>query len=191
MKKGFISLIIIMISISLFCCYHIYYYYVDRGSDNLVRNNYYDSKNEVSKVENLSSEIHEKYLGIIKIPKINLEKGFYSVDSKNNNVNKNVTILKESTLPSDNGSIIYLAAHSGHGPLAYFKDLDNLVIDDMIYLTINNNHYNYIVNDIYELEKNGKIIVNHNIHDNYLVLTTCAPNNKQLVVVSKLISNNL
>lgn len=191
MKKGTISLMIIMISIALFCCYHIYYYYINRESDNLIRNNYYDNSNELSKVESISNEIKEKYLGVIKIPKINLEKGFYSVGSKNNNVNKNVTILKESTLPSDTGSVIYLAAHSGHGPLAYFKDLDNLVIDDMVYLTINNNHYDYIVNDIYELEKNGKITVNHNIHDNYLVLTTCAPNNKQLIVVSKLINNNL
>ena len=187
MKRKSVSLIIIMISISLFVCYHIYYQFVDYGSSNLVRN-YYDSKNIV-KVEKINNEMHEKYLGIIKIPKIDLEKGFYNIDSKNNNIDKNVTILKESTLPNPNGSIIYLIAHSGTGYHAFFKDIDKLTLDDTIYLDINNNSYQYIINDIYEMDKNGKITVNHNIHDNYLVLTTCSNNkNKQLVIVSKLVN---
>lgn len=186
MKRSSISLIIIMISIALFCCYHIYYAYIDYGSDNLIRETY-NENNEVIKVSNLSNEVHEKYLGIIKIPSINLEEGFYNFDSKNNNVDKSVTILKESTFPSDDGSIIYLAAHSGHGPKAFFKDLKKLLINDIIYLNIKENGYQYIVNDIYEEDKNGTITVNHNIHDNYLILTTCSSNNKQLIIVSKLI----
>ena len=191
MKKGSISLIIIMISIALFACYHIYYQYVDYGSDNLVRD-YYDKESTIVKVEKINSEVHEKYLGIIKIPKINLEKGFYNIDSKNNDINKNVTILKESVMPNINGSIIYLIAHSGTGYHAFFKDIDKLTINDIINLDINNNSYQYIVNDIYEMDKNGKIMVNHNIHDNYLVLTTCSKNkDKQLIIVSKMVNKSI
>ena len=71
------------------------------------------------------------------------------MDSRNNDVNKSVTILKESVLPNGNGSIIYLTAHSGTGYLAFFKDIDKLEINDIIHLDIKNNNYQYIVNNIY------------------------------------------
>ena len=187
-EKKHISLIIIMISLSLFCCYHIYYYFLDKGNSNLIRNYYISETNEETKpiVKKINNE-NEEYLGILKIPKINLRQGFYNINSKNNNVSKSVTILNESTMLNNNGSIIYLTAHSGSGYLAFFKDLNKLVINDMIYLDIDGNHYKYIVNEIYELKRNGKIMVNHNIHENYLVLSTCSNKDKQLVVISKLI----
>ncbi len=186
-RKYHISLIIIMLSLALFSSYHIYYYFLDKGSDNLQEVYYDNHKPEVilTKVDN----DYEEYLGILRIPKINLKEGFYSINSKNNNINKSVTILKESKLDIHNGSIIYLVAHSGTGYKAFFKDLDKLNINDILYLDINGNYYEYIINDKYELDKNGKITVSHNIHDDYLVLSTCSKNKeKQLVIVSKLIS---
>ena len=193
-EKGHISLIIIMASLSLFCCYHIYYYFLDKGSNDLIRDYYYSDNTSISEskqlVKKMNIEEKEEYLGILKIPKINLRQGFYNVNSKNNDVSKNITILKESTMPSIDGSIIYLVAHSGYGYLAYFKDLNKLGLDDQVYLDMNHHTYQYVVSDIYEIEKNGKIIVNHNIHDNYLILSTCSNNDKQLVVVSKLIKNS-
>ena len=188
-EKRCISLIIIMVSLSLFCCYHIYYYFLDKGSSDLVRNYYVSELNEETKpvVKKINNKGVEEYLGILKIPKINLRQGFYNINSNNNIVSKSVTILKESTMPSNNGSIIYLTAHSGSGYLAFFKDLNKLDINDMVYLDIDGNNYQYIVNNIYELERSGKIIVNHNIHENYLVLSTCGNNDKQLVVSSKLV----
>jgi len=192
MKKSHISLIIFMIAISLFGSYHIYYYFLDKKSDNLVRN-YYENhvvEKEESKgmIKKINLEEKEEYLGILKIPKIDLKEGFYDINSKNNNINNAVTILKESILPSGNGSIVYLTAHSGYGYLAFFKDIDKLEVNDIIYLDIKNNSYQYIVNDIYEVDKNGLITINHNINDNYLVLTTCSKNkDKQLVITSKLL----
>ena len=189
MKKSIhISLIIIMLSLALFCCYHIYYYFLDQGSNELVEA-YYERKIEPERiVTKIDRKEKEEYLGILKIPKINLKEGFYQINSKNNNISKSVTILKESVLTIGNGSIIYLIAHSGTGYLAFFKDLNKLNINDMLYLDINNNSYQYVINDIYEVEKNGKIMVNHNIHEDYLVLSTCGENNKQLVITSKLIN---
>ena len=192
-EKKHISLIIVMVSLSLFCSYHIYYYFLDKGSNDLVRSFYKESIPLVEEqpiARNMNIEEKEEYLGILKIPKINLVQGFYNIDSKNNNVNKSVTILKESVLPGNMGSIMYLIAHTGYGYLAYFKDLDKLELDDMVYVDINNNNYQYIVSDIYEVERNGKITVNHNINENYLVLSTCSDNKtKQLVVISKLLKD--
>lgn len=187
-EKNHISLMIIMISISLFCSYHIYYYFINNEKDNLVQN-YYEKPIIESRplVQQIDSE-KEEYLGILKIPKINLVQGFYNINSKNNTINKSVTILKESILPNTNGSIVYLVAHSGTGYLAFFKNLNQLALDDNLFLDIDNNSYQYIISDIYEIDKNGKIIVNHNIHENYLVLSTCSKNNKQLVIISKLIN---
>ncbi len=194
-KKSHISLIIIMISLSLFCCYHIYYYFLDKGSNDLIRNYYVNDVSLVNPKKTLvkiNNDEKEEYLGILKIPKINLTQGFYNINSKNNNVNKSITILKESSMPSINGSIIYLTAHSGYGYLAFFKDLNKLELNDLITIDINNNSYKYIVNDIYEVDKNGKIMINHNPHDNYLVLSTCsAHKSKQLVVIGKLLNDYL
>ena len=189
-KKSHISIIILMIALSLFGSYHIYYYFLDKSSNDLIRNYYISSPviNEKKLVKKVNNEIKENYLGILRIPKINLMEGFYQLNSKNNNINKSVTLLKESILPNNDGSIIYLTAHSGSGYLAFFKDLDKLELDDVMYLDINNKTYQYIVNDIYELNKNGVIAVSHNINDDYLVLTTCSNKEKQLVVIAKMIN---
>lgn len=183
-KKNHISLIIIMITLSLFCSYHIYYHFLNESSDELVKNYYVNDIVETKPiVKKINNEVKEEYLGILKIPKINLIEGFYNINSKNNNINKSVTILKES-----NDRVIYLTAHSGSGYLAFFKDLDKLNIDDIICLDINGNSYQYIINNIYEEDKNGLITINHNINEKYLVLTTCSNNsNKQLILTSKLI----
>jgi len=191
-EKGHISLIIMMIALSLFGSYHIYYHFLNSESKDLVRN-YYEEKivNEEKVIgQKMNSEVKEEYLGVLRIPKINLIEGFYNIYSKNNDVNRSVTILKESVMPSSNGSIIYLTAHSGSGYLAYFKNLNKLAINDIIYLDIENNRYQYIVSDIYEVIKNGIITVNRNINEKYLVLSTCSNNKeKQLVIVCKLINN--
>lgn len=190
-EKKHISIMIFMVSLSLFCSYHIYYYFLDKGGNDLVRSYY---TNNISLVEDKPivqkvSTDDEEYLGILKIPKINLVQGFYNINSKNNNVNKSVTILKESTFPNNNGSIIYLTAHSGIGYLAFFKDLDKLELDDLVIVDINSNSYKYIVSDIYEVNRTGKIEVKHNINENNLVLSTCSKDKtKQLVIVCKMIN---
>ena len=189
-EKKHISLIILLISFSLFCSYHIYYYFLDKSNNDLVRN-YYDTlsiNNDEPVISKVNNTKKEEYLGILRIPKISLVEGFYNINSKNNNIGKSVMILKESVMPNNNGSIIYLVAHSGTGYLAYFKNLDKLNIDDIIYLDIDNLSYEYVINDIYEVDRNGLININHNINDNYLILSTCSNNDKQLVISSKLVN---
>ena len=183
-RKYHISLVIIMLSLALFGSYHIYYANIDRKNDELISK--YIESNETIIPKKMVNEIEEEYLGILEIDKINLKEGFYNKNSKNNNINKSVTILPDSIMPDEGNSIIYLAAHSGNSPVAFFKNLSLLNLEDKISLLYKGKLYQYIITDIYEVDKTGKIEVNRNIHDNYLVLTTCGRNNTQIVIVSKL-----
>lgn len=120
----------------------------------------------------------EKELGTLTIPKINVIEKFYSQDSSQNTIEKHVSILYPSTFPS----ILILAAHSGSGNVAYFKDLNQLSINDEIYLTYENNNYQYIVENIWEEDKTGFIHIKRD-NKNQLILTTCSPNHKDKQII--------
>lgn len=139
-----------------------------------------------SLIEDIKKENNQDLLGTISIEKTNLlNKPIYNIYSKKNNIEKNITILKESNLAKEN-SIIFLAAHSGIGEYAYFKNLHKLKTKDSITLTIKNHEYKYKISNIYEQEKIGYIKVNKN-YQNELILTTCSENeNKQLIIESYL-----
>lgn len=124
-------------------------------------------------------------IGNIIIDKINLNKPLYNINNNKNNIEENIEVLKESILPPNNNSIIFLAAHSGTSNISYFNELDKLNLKDEILLTIYNKNYIYIIKDIYTQKKNGYININKE-KNNQLILTTCDPNNNknQLIINS-------
>ena len=124
---------------------------------------------------NISIPINNEIIGKLIIEKININKELYNINNINNNVEKNITILKESIMPDKNNSIVFIAAHSGTGEIAYFNELDKLEINDEIILIYNNKKYKYIVKEIWEEKKNGYINVNKE-KEKQLILTTCSPN---------------
>ena len=77
-------------------------------------------------------------IGYLQIDSIKIKEPIYEINSKENNIEEHVTILKESILPENDNSIVFIAAHSGTGNIAYFKNLDKLNINDLIILKINN-----------------------------------------------------
>ena len=105
------------------------------------------------------------------------------MESKKNNVNENVTILENSITPDKEDSIMFIAAHSGTGKLAFFKDLDKLKEGDSITLIYKDQNYDYIVKDYWEENKNGYINVVKE-DKKQLILTTCSPTkeDKQLII---------
>ena len=132
----------------------------------------------INKRYTLQIEYKEIPIGNLIIDKLNINEDIYGINSKKNNIEEHVSILRGSTYPN----LLILAAHSGTGKIAYFKNLDDLKINDEINLTYNNKKNIYIVKDIWEEKKNGKIHIK-NI-DNQLILTTCSPNHKgyQLII---------
>lgn len=120
------------------------------------------------------------YIAVLEIPKIGLKKGLVPLNSKNNSVEENVQVLSSDISNIERKTII-LAAHSGSGYKAFFKDLDKLELGNGAYIYYNNKKFNYIVSDIYIEKKDGNIEVPTS--NNLLVLTTCYGKDKQLVVM--------
>lgn len=128
------------------------------------------------------------YIAVLKIPKINLERGLVEPDSYLNNVKYNVQILSNSSMPDEiNGNVI-LASHSGTGRNAYFKNLDKLSINDEVIIDYKNKTYHYKIVNIYDIEKTGKANIIRNKNTSTLTLVTCRHNtNKQIIIICELI----
>lgn len=135
-------------------------------------------KNEVSNIN---------YVAILKIPKINLTRGLVDRNSRYNNVNYNVEILSESDTPDVvNGNVI-LAGHSGNARISYFRHLDKLINGDEITIDYKGHSYQYIVSNIYDIDKTGTAVINRDTDKSTLTLITCRHNTKkQIVVISYL-----
>lgn len=134
-----------------------------------------------------TSDEELNYIGIIKIPKINLERGLVSPYSYQNNVDKNIAFVKPYTLPDKQYGNVILASHSGNSSVSFFRKLDKLSINDEIIIDFNKESYFYKVVNIYDVEKTGKAVINRNRYKNTLTLITCRDGtNKQIIVVSEL-----
>lgn len=149
-----------------------------------------DNKNKISNVNNnLVSSIMNisnnktDVIATIEIPKINIKEDIYKISNSQEDVDKHVVILENSTFPVEKESILFVAAHSGSGNNAYFNDIDKLSTGDRVNFFYKNKLYTYIVDKKWEEDKNGYIGVSKtNKHE--LILTTCSNNNqyKQLII---------
>lgn len=116
---------------------------------------------------------YDKYLGVLEIPRIGLKRGFYGLDSRFNNIQYNVTVVKGSTMPDVvNGNLI-LMAHSGNTYVGYFAYLYQLQIGNDAYVTYNGVRYHYKLVNIYNVPKVGKVRVVRSFNKTTLTLITC------------------
>lgn len=132
--------------------------------------------------------ITEKYVAVLEIPKIDLKKGLYDINSRYNTVSRNVMILSPSDYPDiDKGNFI-LAAHSGNGYLSFFRNLYKLSEGDYAYVYYNNVKYSYEITSIYYQPKTGTISVHKPIGKTTLMMITCTKNDEssQTVYVAEL-----
>ena len=144
-----------------------------------------ETPTEKTQTNNTNTKID--YVAVLKIPKINLEKGLCEKGTWCNNVNRNIQILDESNYPNiENGNFI-LAGHSGSGRTAYFKKLDKLSISDEMSVFYQGKEYKYKVVNIYDIEKTGNANIIRNREKTTLTLITCRHNtNKQIVIICEL-----
>ena len=127
------------------------------------------------------------YIAILEIPSINLKKGLVNKTSKENNIDKNIYIIKESSFPKENSvSHIILASHSGNSKNSFFKELRNLKYGNKVYLHYNGKCYEYEVSKKYKIEKNGTMVREIYEKDSISLITCLGNSNKQLVVVATL-----
>ena len=138
--------------------------------------------------EEPKKNITYNYIGTIEIPKLNLKRGFLSLDSKYNNVNYNITVINGSTFPDQENNNLILAAHSGNCSVCYFNTLYKLELGDIAYLDYAGTKYTYKIVNIYEVEKTGKVTIYRNYNISTLTLITCTRNSdtKQTVYILEL-----
>jgi len=129
------------------------------------------------KIENNSD-----YYAIIEIPKIDLTRELFRSEDSRNKINDNILVHKESIFPPNEFSNIILAGHSGNGSQSYFKNLYKLQINDLIYLYLENNLYEYKIIEIDFQNKTGELFLN-NYEKGIITLITCTKNNNKLQTI--------
>lgn len=124
-----------------------------------------------------------RYIGILEIPKINLTKGFYSIDSKRNNVDYGLQVIKPSSYPDVDKGMFIIASHSGSASISYFKHLYKIKTEDVVYVHYNQKKYIYVIKKIYTQPKNGQIEIYRNYDVSTIVLVTCTRNDNKTQTV--------
>ena len=109
------------------------------------------------------------------------------IDAKDNfdynDIEYIVTIIDGFDYPNLDKGNFSLAAHSGSGPKALFKDLYKLSVGDMVKISYNGKLYTYKVTNIYTQKKQGYLTIFRNPEKTTLSLITCTKNNKTLQTV--------
>lgn len=152
----------------------------------LINNTYIDvgfnKFKEIVKGLDTNVRVDDEYLFKLYIPKINLLKWVYDIESKLNDVDINVELLN-SSIKDDN--LYFLASHSGGGQASYFDNLIYLEVGDVILINGKVGNLSYVVDKIFYIEKNGYFEVSDTKDRLYLI--TCSLSNKreQLVVRAK------
>ena len=186
--KIIIGIIIIFIGI-IISIIPIFYHKRQNLTKKKYINNYINTtKQGKDKKKNKLKEEIESYSMILKIPSIGLEKGIYSINSKYNNLDYGIELMKESNMPNiENGNLI-ISGHNGNSKISYFNTLSKMSIGDYIYIYYSGIKYKYVYTEKYEEEKDGDISIIRDNRKTSLILITCKENtdNKQIVYVSYL-----
>ncbi len=130
------------------------------------------------------------YIGSLEIPKIGFKRGFVGVNSPDNHIQKNITVIKSSHYPDVEKGNFIIAGHSGSGPLAFFKELYRLGEGDVALVYYKNVKYTYRITKIYLQERIGQIAIYRDYSKNTLTLITCTKDNKskQTVYIAELVA---
>lgn len=136
-----------------------------------------------------STNVVEKNIMKLLIPKISVDNNIYDKNSVYNDIDKNVEIMKDSNMPDDVKGNVILGGHSGTGKVAYFKNLDLLDYGDDILLEYRGKLYKYKVINKYLDSKNGSIVISRNENTSSVTLFTCMPGDREnyLIIIAKLV----
>lgn len=179
--------------------YFIYNHYQNERQDNIDN----QKIEEFFEIEDIEDEVVEEqqeekpvvqervinYIGVLEIPKINLKRGLVDKNSSDNNVNKNIYTVKETTFPDERiNSHIILAAHSGNSYVSFFNNLKKLDMKDQVYLYYKGTKYIYEISNRYEIKKTGKAELKLTNTSDITLITCISGTDKQVVYVATLIA---
>lgn len=123
------------------------------------------------------------YIAVLEIPSINLKRGLVDPSSPYNNVNYNIQIIDNSTMPNVTNGNFVLASHNGASYISFFKNLNRMNINDKIYVYYQGYKYEYSLTEIYDTPKDGKVEIVRDYDKTTITLITCKKNSKDTQVV--------
>jgi len=171
-KREKIGIICILLGISLLLVSNIKYN-EQRKEENISIESYFNKSYKEEKRKD-----KETYIGILEIPKIHLQKGFFKFSSQNNTIKEGLEVISKNCLPLENCNFI-LASHSGSSMISYFQKLYLLKINDSAFLYYQKEKKEFILRNIIHEEKTGKIHLS-TTKTPRLILTTCNNENKKM-----------
>ena len=147
-----------------------------------------EQKEEIGSKEEVTNQVAETYLGYLTIPKINLNKGFFPIESSQNDVDRNLFIVNGSAYPDVERGNFIIASHSGAGWNAFFRELYQVQKGDQAIVTYGNKNYTYTITKIYTQTKTGTIAIYRNYDKTTLTLVTCTKDDltRQTVYIAEL-----
>ena len=133
--------------------------------------------------ETTTPVINYNYIGYLDIPKINLKRGFVSLNSKYNSISYNVMLINGSSMPDVKNGNLILAAHRGNSSVSFFDNLYKLNLGDEANVTYNDKIYTYKLVNTYLEAKDGTIAIYRDENKTTLTLITCTRGDKKTQTV--------
>lgn len=148
-----------------------------------------DEIDDTEEITSTTPIIDYNYIGYLEIDKINLKRGFVSLNSKYNHVSYNVMLIKGSSMSDVKNGNLILAAHRGNSSVSFFDKLYKLDLGDEARIIYNNQTYTYKLVNSYLEKKDGKLAIYRDENKNTLTLITCTRKDKttQTVFIFELI----
>lgn len=140
--------------------------YVEEESNNTSNG---DTSGKVKK-----KNVTYNYIGRLKIPSINFNRGFVAYGTSGNNVDQNIAILKGSTYPDNAYSNFIIAGHNGSRWNAFFTNLDKLSLGNMAYVTYKGKQYSYKLVKRYKDRQGDGVTLYRHSDKKQLTLITCS-----------------
>lgn len=184
----------VLILLIILCLFYVvlnkYLFKIQDAKAQVYSANYINNTSTVNKIKLNKIALKQRsieYNAVIEIPKLKLKRGIYEKANKENNIQKNITLIYPNNFKNVENEIIVLAAHSGNAKISYFHNLDKLDENDRISLYIDGYKYQYKIIKKYEILKTGELPLIYE-QKSRLYLTTCSEKNKekQLVILAEL-----
>ena len=192
-KNAKVTLGILLLFLGISCLLFTYFKTIKSNIFNEKNLKYFEEVDIAETIEEVVDEtvpeetttpvINYNYIGYLDIPKINLKRGFVSLNSKYNSISYNVMLIKGSSMPDVKNGNLILAAHRGNSSVSFFDKLYKLNLGDEANVTYNDKVYTYKLVNTYLEAKDGTIAIYRDENKTTLTLITCTRGDKKTQTV--------
>lgn len=192
-KNAKVTLGILLLFLGISCLLFTYFKTIKSNIFNEKNLKYFEEVDIAENIEEVVDEtvpeetttpvINYNYIGYLDIPKINLKRGFVSLNSKYNSISYNVMLIKGSSMPDVKNGNLILAAHRGNSSVSFFDKLYKLNLGDEANVTYNDKIYTYKLVNTYLEAKDGTIAIYRDENKTTLTLITCTRGDKKTQTV--------